>query len=73
MNKLTRWYPIAYKPVRVGLYQVKAFGEVAWCWWDGEHWGLACITRNDAKTGVYGKHSCAIQSKVWRGVRNVSN
>lgn len=73
--KLTEWFPVSIKPVRVGVYDVDVPMKInKFSYWDGERWGLCGADEAEAlsgKAGAYKWHihsSMTVPSAKWRGI-----
>lgn len=65
---LTPWFPSEIKPVHVGAYLSYEYsdGSDFYRYWDGEHWGAASRTIENALP--FSQSSFACQSNRWCGL-----
>ena len=69
-KQMTDWFPKQVKPVRVGVYQVRADKQdkdKCFSYWDGTHWGYFCWSIEQAIQQGSEKSLIATQNKQWRG------
>lgn len=72
--KLTPWFPVSTKPVRVGVYETRDDGgPIDWfdgfSYRDGRYWFVAADTVADALAhSQISDHVSSYQSRQWRGI-----
>lgn len=70
LPQLTRWF-FGDEPMRRGVYEIKAHGEVAgvrlWKHWNGKFWGLLSVSIEEAHAHR-NERSVVQRNTVWRGL-----
>lgn len=66
--KLTDWFPVDTKPMRVGVYETKAqnhFDGTRFQFWNGQFWCAYCPTAERAAHESNSNKS-SVQNPAWR-------
>lgn len=69
--EITPWFEDGEKPVHIGPYERKGFGEACFTYWGGEHFGYlgkspeAAVQAWNESKGRKSFH----QHRAWRGVK----
>ena len=72
-TELTPWFPGHIEPAHIGVYEIEdavstLLRRKCFQFWDGNHWGMCCSTKEEAALPVNATYHSIFQDSIWRGL-----